>query len=148
MGLELIIGAISAVTSIVGGIAQANAQAQAASAQREANAVGAAQQQYASTESRRQRIREARIRRAQMLAGAENQGATGSSGQIGAVGALQTNLAGLFGSSLGESNSNAGINLNLQRAADFTSQSNSIGAWTNVFQQGFSGFQSVFSQNN
>lgn len=144
MGLEVIIGAISAVTSIVGGIAQASATSAAANAQKEANAVQGAQQKVSSVESRRQKVREARIRRAQLIAGSENQGSTGSSGQIGAVGALSTNLAGIFGNSLGESNSNAGINKNLQSAADFTSTANTIGAWTNTITSGLGGFQSVF----
>jgi len=146
MGLEVIIGAITAVTAVVGGIAQANATASAANAQKEANAVQGAQQQVSSVESRRQRVREARIRRAQLIAGSENQGSTGSSGQIGSIGALSTNLAGLFGSSLGESNSNAGINKNLQSAADFTATANTIGAWTNTITSGLGGFQSVFKQ--
>lgn len=146
MGLELILGGISAVVGIIGGIAQANATASAAASQKEANAVQGAQQQYASTESRRQRVRETRIRRAQMIAASENQGVTGSSGQIGAVGALSTNLAGLFGSSLGETNSNIGINKNMQAAADFTASANMIGAWTNTIQQGLSSFSTIFDK--
>lgn len=144
MGIELIVAGLSAVVGVIGGIMQADAANSAANAQKEANAIQGAQQQVAGQESRRQKVREERIRRAQIIAASENTGTTGSSGQIGAVGALSTNLNGLIGSSLGESKANAAVNRNTQRAADFTAQGNQIGAWTNVLQQGLSGFQSVF----
>lgn len=147
MGLEIILGGLSAIIGVIGGIAQANAASQAAAAEKEARNIQGAQQQTASAESRRQRIREERIRRAQILAVSENQGTGASSGQVGAVGALSTNLAGLVGSSLGESRANAGVNRNLQRAADFTSQANTIGAWTGVAQTAIGGFQSIFDKN-
>jgi len=146
MGLELIIGAVSAITGIVGGVTQAGAAKRAANAQKEANNIQAAQTQVQSTESRRQKIREQRIRRAQIIAASENAGTTASSGQVGAVGALSTNLAGLVGSSLGESRANAGINKFNQKSADATAQSNMIGAWTNTIQSGLSGFQTIFDQ--
>lgn len=144
MGLELIIGGISALVGVVGAVAQANAASNAASAQREASAIQGAQNQVQGAQSRRQRVREARIRRAQILAASENQGTSSSSGEVGAIGALNTNLSGLIGTSLGESNAAAGINRNTQRAADFTSQGNTIGAWTNAIQSGLGGFSSIF----
>lgn len=147
MGIELVVAGLSAITGIVGGIAQANAASAAASAQKEANAIEGAQNQVTSLNSRRQRVREERIRRSQIIAASENQGTTGSSGQIGAVSSLNTNLAGLIGTSLGESRSNAGINKNMQAAADFTSMANTIGAWTNTIQEGLSGFQSIFDED-
>lgn len=146
MGIETVIAGLSAIVGIIGGIASANAASAAAASEKEAKNVQAAQQQTASSESRRARIREERIRRAMILAQSENQGTAGSSGQVGAVGALSTNLAGLIGSSLGESKANAAVNKNLQQAADFTSQSNTISAWTNTIQTGLSGFKSVFDK--
>lgn len=160
MGIGAIIGVIGAVVSAVGGIAQANAQqkqadamADSARAQREANRIEGAQQEVASRESRRQRIREQRIRRAQILAASENQGTSQSSGAIGATSALGTNLGTMNAFSLGESRSNAGINSNMQRAADFTAQANrygaqaaSIGQWTNTISGAVSGFGSIFDQ--
>ena len=146
MGIELIIGGLSAITGIIGGIAQASAASSAAKAQKEANAIESAQTQVQHGQSRRERIREARIRRAQMLAAAENSGVGSSSGVLGGTGALQTNLGGLLGNSRGERRAATGINNNLQRAADFTAKGNTIGAWTNTIQQGFGGFQSIFDQ--
>lgn len=144
MGLELIIGGISAIVGVIGAVAQANAASNAAAAQKEASNIQSAQTQVQSSQSRRQRVREARIRRAQIIAASENQGTSASSGQVGAVGALETNLSGLIGTSLGESRAAAGINRNTQRAADFTSQGNTIGAWTGAIQSGLGGFSSIF----
>lgn len=144
MGLNLIFGALGAVTNLIGGMAQANATQQAAAAQKEANAIEGAQQEVRATDSRRQRVREGRIRRAQIMAAAENQGTSQSSGALGAVGALNTNLGTMFSNSLGETTANRGISDNLQRAADYQSQANAIGAWTNTFSSFFGGFQSVF----
>lgn len=144
MGLELILGGLSAIVSLVGGMAQADATRQAAAAQKEANQIEAAQQQVNSTESRRSRVREARIRRAQIIAASQNQGSSGSSGALGAVGALGTNLGTMNALSLGQSAANRGINENLQRAADFTAQANEIGAWTNTISQGIGGFATIF----
>lgn len=148
MGIEIVIAGLSALVGVVGGIAQAGAASAAAAAQREARDIQSAQQQTAGAESRRQRIREERIRRASIIAGSENQGTGGSSGQVGAVGALSTNLAGMIGSSIGESKGNAAVNRNLQSAANSTAQGNMIGAWTNTIQQGLGGFQSVFEKAN
>lgn len=158
MGLELILGGISAVLGIFSGMAQAsaaeaqaNATRQAAEAQKEANNIEAAQQDVVSRESRRQRVREERVRRARIIAASENTGTTGSSGQIGAVGALSSNLGGVFAGSRGQSAANKGINTNLQRAADFQAEANAIGAQAQAtsamfgaFQSGLSGFASIF----
>lgn len=146
MGIELIVAGLSALTGIIGGIMQADAAKQAANAQKEANNIQGAQQQAVSAESRRQKVREERIRRAQIIAVSENTGTSGSSGQVGAVGALSTNLAGLIGNSLGESKANAAVNKYGQVAADKTAEGNQIGAWTNVIQSGLGGFQSVFDK--
>lgn len=146
MGIETVIAGLSALVGVVGGIAQASAVKAAASQEREARNIQSAQQQTAGAESRRQRIREERIRRAQIIATSENQGTGSSSGQIGAVGALSTNLSGLIGSSLGESKANQAISNRLQSASNSTSQANTIGAWTNTIQQGLGGFQSIFQK--
>lgn len=148
MGIELVLGGLSAIVGVIGGIMQANATSAAAGAQKEANNIQSAQQKTVAVESRRQRIREQRIRRAQIIAASENTGTSASSGQVGAVGALSTNLAGLIGNSLGESKANAGINKNTQAAADFTSSANAIGAWTNTIQQGIGGFSSIFDKKD
>jgi len=146
MGLELIIGGISAVVGIFGAIGQANAANAAANAQnqaidannraqeraageaREARATEAAAIGNSSLDNRRQRVREARIRRAQIIAASENAGTSKSSGQTGAIGALSTNLAGLLGNSLGEGAAAAGINAANQRGSDAITEGNKLSA--------------------
>lgn len=146
MGIELIVTGLSAVVGAIGTIASTSALSAAADDNRKANAVQGAMQKTDSIESRRQRIREQRIRRAEIIAMSENSGTTGSSGQVGAIGALSTNLAGLIGSSLGQSKGNAAINKFSQSAADNTATANTINAWTNTIQKGISGFGSIFDQ--
>lgn len=146
MGIELIISGISALVGVVGAVGQMNAASETAAAQRESRDISSAQQKVNSQESRRQRIREERIRRARMMAASENVGTSRSSGEVGAIGALSTNLAGLFGQSLGESKSAAGMNAADQRAADAQNRGNIIGAWTGVIQSGLGGFSSVFDK--
>lgn len=146
MGIDIILGGISALVGLVGGVMQANAMGQAAAAQKESRAIGAAQQRVENLESRRQRVREERVRRAQILASSENVGTARSSGEVGAIGALSTNLSGLFGQSLGRSAAAEGMNIQDQRAADAQQSANTIGAWTNTIQQGIGGFASVFDK--
>lgn len=160
MGLELILGGVGALVGIFGAIGQMNAASEAAAAQREAagqqreaRAIEGAANQNSATDSRRQRVREARIRRAQIIAASENAGTSKSSGQVGAVGALSTNLAGMLGTSLGESAAAQGINDKNQSAADFIGKANqaqangaAIGAWTGAIQQGIGGFASIFDK--
>ncbi len=146
MGLELGLAALSVVTGIVGGIAQSNTAAASAREQRETRAISSARDRTVSMENRRERVREERIRRARILAQSENTGTASSSGEIGAIGALSTNLAGLIGTSLGESRANQAINTSSQKAADLGSQADTIGAWTNTIQRGIGGFQSVFDR--
>jgi hypothetical protein len=162
MGLELILGAVSAIVGIFGAIGQADAanrsaaaQAQAAAEQKESNQIQAAGTENTSSESRRQRVREGRIRRAQIIAASENAGTGQSSGQVGAVGALSTNLSGLLGSSLGEAAANRGINASNQRSADFMGVARQaeadgavLGAWTGAIQSGISGFSSIFDKKS
>jgi len=146
MGISLIFGAISAVVGIVGAIGQANAASEAAAAQRESRDINAAQNKVNARDDRRSRIREERIRRARIQSAAENVGTSRSSGEVGAIGALSTNLAGLFGQSYGQSNSNAGMNAADQRSADAINSGNMIGAFTGAIQSGISGFSSVFDK--
>lgn len=146
MGFELIIGGLMALTSAVGGMAQASAAKSAARAQRKARDTSAAQDKVNSMESVRQRIREERVRRAQILASSENTGSGGSSGAIGSVGALNTNLGGLISSAAGQSKANQSINAFNQQAADHTTRGNTFAAWTQTINQGLGGFQSVFDK--
>lgn len=84
--------AIGAVASVAGTYTSYRNQKKAAAA-------SAQQQQIATRRSRRQAIRQAQIARAQAIASASAQGATGSSASLGGVSALGSQL----GSGLGYS---------------------------------------------
>lgn len=80
----------------------ANAQKDARKQQENARAEQQAQQNAEAAQARRQQIREARIKRAQILQASANSGTEGSSGEIGAVGGMNTAL----GSNIGLSQAN------------------------------------------
>lgn len=96
--------AVAAGSAVVSYSQQRRAQAaqeRAADDQRRGNAVQSAQQSQQAAQERRQQIREERIKRASILNSAENSGASGSSGEMGATGGMSTQL----GSNLGANGS-------------------------------------------
>lgn len=97
MGIEIAFGIASLAVGVISGVNQMNAAAetrkatdkaigkekQAVAAQKEVNNIQLAQQKIIGLEDRRQRIREERVRRAQMMSAAEGTGTSGSSGESG-----------------------------------------------------------------
>ncbi len=148
MGLEIgvILAGVSAVVGAVGTIASVNASRQSAEAQTKARDVTAAQNKIEGQNSRRQRIREERIRRAQILAASENSGTSASSGELGAIGALRTNLNDLISTASGQSKANDAVNRWTQRAVDFDNQATMIGTITTGIRQGLGDFTTAFDR--
>lgn len=148
MGIEigLIIAGISAVVGIAGAMASADAAKQSTTAQKEAKDIQVAQGKVQTLESRRQKLREERIRRARIIATSENTGTGSSSGAIGSVGALQTNLSGMVASASGESKANNGISRQNQIAADADQNARTISGFTGAIQGGLSSFKTIFDQ--
>lgn len=83
--------------------------------QGEQNALNAQKQ----AQERRAQVREERVRRGKILQSAENTGASDSSGALGAVGALSTNLSSNLGANLGMAAAGQRIGEYAQNAADF-----------------------------
>lgn len=110
MGLETatiigIVGAVSAVAGTTASVIQGNkarADARAATDKQEqaANEVGAQNAQQAA-EAQRQQLRDARVRQARVMQSSTNTGSDMSSGELGAIGAVATNLSNNQGISLG-----------------------------------------------
>lgn len=129
MGLETaaiigIVGATVAAGGTAASIVQGNkARADARSAaddQKQAQDVVLAQNAQQQAEQQRQQVRDARVKQARILQGASNSGADQSSGELGAIGAVATNLSNNQGQSLGADMRSQQIgNLN-QQAADAT----------------------------
>lgn len=100
-----IIGAVAAVAGTAASVVQGNkarADARAASDKQQsaANEVQAQNAQQLA-EAQRQQIRDDRVKQARVMQGATNSGADLSSGELGAVGALATNLSNNQEQSLG-----------------------------------------------
>jgi hypothetical protein len=124
--------AVAATIAAVGAAASIHQGRQAAKAQRKA---GAAQQRIADAQTARERrgqVREARIRRAEVISQAEATGASGSSGAMGATSSIQSQL----GSNLGHINYVQGqsqyASRQLQQAAKFQSNAATAQAVSNL----------------
>lgn len=148
MGVELLIGAAVAAASVVTGIGQLNAAKKASRARNEANNVANAQQANEAADSRRKAVREARIRRAQILQSSENAGlGTQGSGTQGAVSVVNTNLGSANSAASGQSAAATGINRLNQKAADYDFQAAKWGAFGNIFSSALGAFQNTGGQS-
>lgn len=115
-----------AVVGAVSYIEGQNARADAASSNRKAQAEGEkiqgesrARNAADAARERRAQVREERVLRARILQSAENTGASGSSGEFGAIGSLSTTLSSNIGSNLGKLASAQRSSEYAQNAANF-----------------------------
>lgn len=153
MGLETIamIGlAVSAAGTVASVSKQREAQQsqrQAAEEQRKVRAEQKAQLASEAANERRQQIREERVRRAQVIQASENTGVAGSSGEMGAVGNLATQLGTNIGFNVGSIARANRISEASQNAADLLgSAQNSLtkaNTWGSVSGLGMSIFSSA-----
>lgn len=121
MGIETaIVAAVAA--SVVGAaystVQQGRAQKDAAKAQREASDINQAQQKTQEMEARRQQIRQQRIRAAQVEQAAANTGTSASSGELGSLSALSTNVGSNLANMSGQALAAQGIGATNQSVAD------------------------------
>lgn len=145
------VAAVSIGASIYSGKQQAKATKQAAAAQREATA---AQGRSASVEAQRariQQVREARIRRAQVLSAGTNAGlGMGTSGIGGAVGSIASQMGENIGSINQQQTFADQTSAALQQAADYQVKAQkwqTIGNFSqSIFNQA-GGFTTIFGGN-
>ena len=126
MGINVAIVALA--ISAVSTYQSVKASKQAAREQKNANKIQTAAQKNADAAARRQKIREERVRRAQILQQAENTGVSGSSGAIGAVGVLSNNLGQINANVNASADAAGAISDSNQRAADYSSKANTWNA--------------------
>lgn len=125
MGLDpvtigyIALGATAASTAV-----SISEQRQTRKAQRAAGNEQRAQNASQAARERRQQIREERIKRARIMQASENTGVQSSSGELGAVAGLGTNLASNVGANLGALQTAQQISLFEQQAADHMSRAN------------------------
>lgn len=117
--------AIAALIISAGAAYKSNeASNEAAKEQKEANKVKTAQQKAADLAAVRQKAREARIRRAQILANAENAGVAGSSGETGAVAGVTQNFGIQTAFQAGQSSASSAISGHFNEAAKYEADAN------------------------
>lgn len=148
MGIETLILGISAVASTAFGVVGAVQANRAAQEQEDANKVSKARDENRRREQLRQRVREERIRRAQILNSAENTGTSSSSGAIGAVGALSSSLGGVFSFSRAEKRAADSISRKTQNAANFNNSAQLAGSLSDLSASIGKGFSTIFDEIN
>lgn len=135
------ISAVGVVGGFLGGKKQAKFSAQGAKARKEGADITAARGQIDDRFARRQKTREERVRRAQIVASAEGAGVTGSSGAIGAISVLGTNTGGAIAGSLGAAKARQGVGQANQAAANATASQQQSASQANLFAAGIGAFQ-------
>lgn len=111
--------AAAAVAVAAGSAYAANEQSKDAASQRKkAGKVSQAEQEAKANEGRRQQIREERVRRASIMQSSENTGVAASSGQLGSISALGSQVGGNISSINRQSETAAAITGYNQSAAN------------------------------
>ena len=144
--MALVTSTVLAIASLVvaaGSAYAAHRQAQsAARARKKANEVSSAQAQVKQQQDIRDQVRAKRIKRAQIMQAAADTGTQFSSGELGSVGALETQTATNIGDISGQAYSNRAISRLNQQAADATSRQQTFAQVSGLATQGFSLFSS------
>lgn len=118
-------GAIIAGVGLVAGVDQ---NRKAVKAQKKAQSEAYAGQKAEQAREMREQIREQRIRTAQLMQRSEASGTGESSGEMGALGSLSTNLASNIGMNLGRIQTAKNISAFEQQAADYSARANTYQA--------------------
>jgi hypothetical protein len=151
MAITAVVAAVGAASTVYSAQQQSKAAKNAANAQREATA---AQGRSASVEAQRARIaqiREARIRRAQVLSSGTNSGlGFGTSGLGGAVGSISTQMAENIGTINQQQTFAQETSAALQKATDYNVEAQKwqmIGQFSKSIFDNAGGFTTIFGGN-
>lgn len=140
----------AAIAALVVSLYSANEQRQAsneaAKDQKEANKVKTATQKAADIAAMRQKAREERVKRARIQQAAENAGVGGSSGEVGALSAIQTNLASARAFQAGTAAASGSITNRLNSAASHEQDAAKWGAIGQVANTVFSATSGSFAK--
>lgn len=128
----------SAVISVSSGIGQAMQQRQAAQDMKKARRAETAMQVEQNRRAAVSTLREARIRRAAIMASSENAGTRGASGESGAVGSIGSMAGSALGFQRMQSQNATNISRFAQRAADSQSKADTFAAVGNLADKAFS----------
>jgi len=136
MGIEtiaIVATAAGLAGSAYSAVQQNRAQKKAAGAQKDAADTSAALQKNQEMEARRKQIREQRIRAAQIEQSASNQGVSYSSGQLGSISALTTNVGSNLAAMSAQNYAANGIGQANQTAVNAQSSSQQWGMYGSLF---------------
>lgn len=149
-GVGLAVGAIGTAASIQQSRAARRDAQEAARRQREVAAEGAVSNARDNAMATRQRIREERVRRAQIIAASENTGTEASSVSMSALGGMATQFGAASGTSLGMFQQGQRLTALNQSIADFQTSANNrasrSGAYGQVASAGWGLFNFGFNQ--
>jgi hypothetical protein len=147
-----IIAVAALAASAYGMKRQQDAMQAARKDQKKASDVSAAETAAQRQQNIRDQVRQDRIRRAQIISDSANTGTTASSGEIGAVSSIGTQVASNVGSINRGANSQAGYNNYMQGAANAQGSAQTWQAITGLtssaagFAMNTRGFQSDFNR--
>lgn len=122
------VAAVGAAATTYSVTEQQRQSKRATRAQKEASNIAEAQRKNEEMDQRRQQVRQQRIRAAQIEQGAANQGASDSSGELGSLSALSSNVASNLATMSGRSAAASGIYSANQRALNAQSAAQTAGA--------------------
>jgi hypothetical protein len=148
MGIEtaIIAAVVTAGSAYYSSEQQAKAAERAGKKDKEARAVAGAEQAAQQGENTRAKVREERIRRAQIMQSSANTGTAGSSGEIGSIGSLQTTIGSNLASAARQGNSATAITNLQQSAADIRSAGAAKAATTQAIGGAVSGGIGLYGQ--
>lgn len=124
MGVEVIVAAASLAVAAGSAYEQSRQAKSAAGDRKKAGKIQQAENQAAANESRRQQIREERVRRASIQQSSQNTGVSASSGELGSISALGSQVGGNV-ANISRQETSAGAITNLSQSAanaDFAGQ--------------------------
>lgn len=149
MGLSVALGFILGVAGIgaqiVTGNKAAKAQKKAEEADKRAQQIQTNREKFTQSEEIRKRVRQKRIKAAQIQASSEAGGTQGSSAETGGLGSLSSKLGDARSFGQGGSEANQAISQKRQQAAGFRGDAKRIQARGELFQAGIQGFRTLFS---
>lgn len=145
MGAAVILAAASLAVTAYSAVEQNKAAKEQAAAQKKVSEETTASNTARQMAERRQQIREERVKRARILASSEASGTTGSSGEIGAVGSLNTQLGSNVGSNQSAIQSGQRISVFQQQAADAQLDGQQAGALGSLANAAIGVGGSIFS---
>lgn len=139
---------ILATIATAGTASSMESSRRSASQQKDSTQMQMNAQKAADAEMRRQRVREERVKRAQIVQFAEGTGTTQSSGVEGATSSLETQVGSSFAFQTGQATAAQDIGAKQQDAADSLFQGQIEGSIGNLATQGFTNtktYKSLFS---